>query len=145
MQARRSEAQKEMVAVKSISTGTIVSYKPFIYDRSFDRAILKLAQDNNPHAAEALKQLAQIDALCRAAAPETLIDPVYAMYLMLFACVMPLTLYPAMGWWYVLFSFPPTFVCIGGFNQLCEASEFFSPRIPEYVAAIDAIIKELSS
>jgi hypothetical protein len=109
-----------------------------------DRAMQKMALTNE-HAAAALQSLAAFDVLCRVATPRTMTQPISNMYILTFAIVMPQTIFPAMSWWYILFSSIPTFICVGSYYRMCEAGNFLSQRIPEYSTLFEETIAMLQS
>lgn len=137
--ARRRMARGDTVEVFSTRDSDIAVTQPYVYDGSYDADIMAMATTEQ-HAADAMLQLSAFDAVCVTSAPDTLVQPVFVMFLLNFGFVMPLTLYPAMGWWYILFSFPATFICVSGFNALCDAGNILNPDIKEYAKIINLIM-----
>lgn len=142
--ARRDIANRRMIDVLDTATG-LTRREPFRYAGLEDDIMEKKAVANE-HVAAALQSLAEFDVLCRMATPRTLVQPVIDMFILTFGFAMPLTIFAAMGWWYIPFSFYPTYICIGGYFQLCAAGNFLNERIPEYKDLFDetvfALIRE---
>jgi hypothetical protein len=130
------------VEVRQIdSSGATVSTR-FKYLGGPDLTMQRFALTNE-HTAAALQSLAAFDVLCRVATPRTMTQPINDMYILTFAFVMPLTIFPVMGWWYLLFSVYPTFICVGSYYRMCEAGNFLNRRIPEYNALFEETIAML--
>ena len=126
---RRRAANRERV--EQLDDRGVARLVDFEYRREADFAMERMARTSD-HAAAALERLAGFDMLCRLATPRTMVQPINDMIILTFAFVMPLTIFPVMGWWYLLFALYPTYICIGGFQRMCEAGNFLSSQIPEY-------------
>lgn len=142
IQARIDVAVAKMEPQFDIRTGALIRMKQYEYHGEFDRDMLEKAR-SNANVATAMQMLTQFDALCQTAAPRILMVPIRDMYVMLFGVLMPFSVFPLLGWWYILFSFYPTLICFGGYKAMCDANNYFADNNPEFKKTQESIMKIL--
>lgn len=124
-------------------TDSVIEVVPFVYSSEHDREIEKLAI-KDPNALQLVLLLAQFDALCSTGAPDFLLRPIEDMYILTFAFLVPLAVFPVMGWWYLAISFYPTLLAFGGYRNSCYANRILDPINKEYVIVINALMEQIS-
>jgi hypothetical protein len=140
--ARRAMAAGTTEELRDPQTDSIVDIVPYVYKNEYDREIENYAR-KDPNALQLLLLLAQFDAICTTSAPEFLLRPTEDMYVLTFAFLVPLSVFPVMGWWYLAISFYPTLIAFGGFRNSIHANRVLDPINKEYSALIDTILGEI--